>query len=168
MIEMYVSTSIPEELELLDEYSNGYEADNVDAKQNEDSELIGRPERLWGPVNAMLDRDCSGNDGPCRMLACVCRDLDQACDEQLTPDVPLDSEQWFTGRCDECQRSLLDISYAIRFPVTNGGWVGCFCSWNCLGKSPPRPLFTEEVTAINRVKAVIDQFGILDRALAPR
>lgn len=173
MIEMYVSTSIPEELKLLDDYSNGHEDDDVEEKTNNDSDVTGRPERLWGPVNAMLGRGCSVNDGPCRMLTCLCRDLDQACDEELTPreagdGTDLDPEQWFTGRCDECQRSLLDISYAIRFPVTNGGWVGCFCSWSCLGKNPPRPVFSEEVTAINRVKAVIEQFGILDRASAPR
>ena len=82
MIEMYVSTSIPEELELLDEYSNSNGQDNLEEKHNETWTIradtgIG-PERLWGPVNAMLDRDCSVNDGPCRMLSCVCRDLDQS------------------------------------------------------------------------------------------
>ena len=164
MIEMYVSTSIPEELKLLDDYSNGHEEDHVEENPNNDSDVIGRPERLWGPVNAMLGRGCSVNDGPCRMLSCLCRDLDQECDEDLQPVHINDPDVWFTGSCDSCRRRIINLSYALRFPVTNGGWVGCFCSWACLMKDPPRPIFTAEATAIARVRAVIDEFGIFDRA----
>lgn len=165
MIQMYVSTSVPEELRLLDECS---EISDPPLSLNFDSNLTGRPERLWGPVNAMLDRDCSGNEGPCRMLTCLCRDFDQACDEELSSGSLDNPDAWFTGTCDQCRRSVLNISYAIRFPVTGGGWVGCFCSWSCLRQDPPRPIFAEESAAIKRVKAVIEQFGILDRASAPR
>jgi len=164
MIEMYVSTSIPEELKLLDDYSNGHEDNDVEEKTNNDSDVTGRPERLWGPVNAMLGRGCSVNDGPCRMLTCLCRDLDQASDEELQSAYVNDPDAWFTGSCDSCRRRIINLSYALRFPVTNGGWVGCFCSWACLMENPPRPIFTEEATAIARIRAVIEEFGIFDRA----
>jgi hypothetical protein len=188
MIQMYIATAIPEELELLDQLNTDNSVDFDNQKDHFTDQVekslckegvyregygglfpreAGAPERLWGPVNAIINRQCSVSQGPCRMLSCVCRDLDQECDEDLNPASNLDSEQWFTGRCDQCQRSLLNISYAIRFPVTDGGWVGCFCSWHCLKARPPRPIFAEEMAAINRVKAVIEQFGILDRASAP-
>jgi hypothetical protein len=180
MIETYIATSIPEELQTLNESSNI-------PGQNTASEIVmaslplsglkepfnaspndvaGRAERLWGPVNAIIGRDCSSNNGPCRMLSCLCRDLDQGLDEELEPVYITNPDTWFAGRCDACRRTIINISHALRFPVTNGGWVGCFCSWACLMKRPPRPIFTEEATGIARVKAVIEQFGIFDRASA--
>jgi hypothetical protein len=173
MVETYIATSVPEELETLNESSGQNTATEIimaslplsglKESLNATPDVAGRAERLWGPVNAIIGRDCSSNNGPCRMLSCVCRDLDQALDEELEPQSGMNNEAWFVGKCDGCRRTIINISYALRFPVTNGGWVGCFCSWRCLQARPPRPIFAEESTAIARVKAVIEQFGIYDR-----
>jgi hypothetical protein len=179
MIETYIATSIPEELQTLNESCNilgqntaseiiiaSLPLSGVKQSFNDSPDVAGRAERLWGPINAIIGRDCSSNNGPCRMLSCLCRDFDQDSDEELGDVYITNPHAWFTGKCGGCRRGIINICYALRFPVTNGGWVGCFCSWACLMKRPPRPIFTEETTAIARVKAVIEQFGIFDRASA--
>ena len=176
MVETYIATSVPEELETLNESSNilgqnttseiimvSLPLSGVNQPFNTATDVAGRAERLWGPVNAIIGRDCSSKNGPCRMLTCLCRDLDQGLDEELGQVYITNPDAWFTGECDACRRRIINISYALRFPVTNGGWVGCFCNWVCLMKRPPRPIFTEQATAIARVKAVVEQFGIYDR-----
>jgi hypothetical protein len=44
---------------------------------------------------------------------------------------------WFTGNCDYCNRKIRHYWYAVRKPVINGGWEGCFCSWKHVRKSLP-------------------------------
>lgn len=89
--------------------------------------------RVFGPPNAFIDQHCPYNlneIGPCRMLNCFCRGSgDRIVDAQT------DEKEWFTGACDVCKRRIRDRSHALRYPYKNGGWVGVFCSFNCLEDS---------------------------------
>jgi hypothetical protein len=39
---------------------------------------------------------------------------------------------WFRRSCDQCSQTILRKQYAVRRPMMDGGWVGCYCSWNCV------------------------------------
>ena len=43
--------------------------------------------------------------------------------------------EWFTGNCEECFKKIISYRYAVRRPLMRGGWVGCFCSFDCVKKS---------------------------------
>ncbi|CAH6418635.1 Hypothetical protein POVN_LOCUS354 [uncultured virus] len=141
------------------------------------------PDRLFGPLNAIIERECPTSiPGGCRMLTCCCRDFDQDTDPVLDTSTPY---AWFTGNCasDSCQIKLVDVSHALRQPVDGGGWVGCYCSMECIREQPSREL--NEVAAdleeekkkpereparvyrevlLKRMIEVIEEKGILDRA----
>lgn len=83
-----------------------------------------RADRLFGPVNAMIDLECStGRKGGCRMLTCCCYEKNPSECE------PYD---WFDGSCDNCYRKIRHYSHCVRFPVNGGGFKGCFCSIECI------------------------------------
>lgn len=44
------------------------------------------------------------------------------------------SQRWFTGTCisECCGIPIINYWEAVRMPLINGGWFGCFCSWNCV------------------------------------
>ena len=116
--------------------------------------------RVWGPENSFLDRDCItnfGGKGPCRMLSCLCRDA-----EENEGELPSD---WFTGKCDVCNRIIEDISHAVRYPVKGGGWKGCYCSFKCISDDPPYQMNKEDQVRLKSVQKRIDEVGIMDRSL---
>ena len=107
--------------------------------------------RLYGPANAIKGRDLfygavdpsiksglpevddEGDEctkyGGCRMLLCNCfekYDDDNNYDPTMT---------WFKGACDYCFKRIADKSHAVREPMEKGGWIGCYCSLDCLRKS---------------------------------
>jgi hypothetical protein len=85
--------------------------------------------RLLGPANAQangtyFDKSHRCNKyGGCRMLTCVCSE--ESNDQEQTMCMELD---WFTGACDRCFRIIPSRSHAIREPLIEGGWRGCYCS----------------------------------------
>ena len=116
--------------------------------------------RVWGPENSFLDRDCSSNPeskGPCRMLNCMCRDA-----EENEGELPSD---WFTGKCDNCNRIVEDMSHAVRYPVKCGGWKGCYCCFKCVSELPPYQMNKEDQVRLKSVQKRIDEIGIMDRSL---
>lgn len=116
--------------------------------------------RVWGPENRFSDRDCSGNPnsrGPCRMLRCLCRDAEENSGEVL--------DYWFTGRCDNCNRKIRDLSHAVRYPAKDGGWKGCYCSFYCVSQMPPYQTNKEDNVRLKNVKSRVEEIGIMDRSL---
>lgn len=138
---------------------------STDSDSIESGVKIGAPERVWGPKNSILGKDCvSGPDGkgPCRMLQCECLDLDEAENNEVYQNEGEIS--WFTGKCDSCGKHILDASHALRFPHKDGGWTGCYCSFDCMISDPPTNLRKEESILISIMKTTIDKYGIMDRS----
>lgn len=122
----------------------------------------GDPNRVFGPLNKRPVECISGViNGGCRMLTCQCREFDQDDDEE--PDEPMSPEVWFTGTCDSCDLRIRDISHALRYPVVSGGWVGCFCSVECLKESRPRDASDLGEIILDSIFETIDYTKILDR-----
>ena len=112
--------------------------------------------RVFGPANRFFKRNCvsnPGREGPCRMLECICRELEE--------DNP---EEWFFGNCEDyfCKKKIRDRSHAIRVPIPNGGWKGCFCSLDCLEKN--LPFKNRDMSfSLEALKVSLNEDGIMDR-----
>lgn len=116
--------------------------------------------RVWGPENRFSNRDCSANPegkGPCRMLQCLCRDA-----EENEGEIP---SEWFTGKCDACKRYIEDMSHAVRYPVKEGGWKGCYCCFKCVSDTPPYQMNKQDQVRLKGIQQRIDEIGIMDRSL---
>lgn len=108
--------------------------------------------RLWGPMNAIRNTNCyynKNNIGPCRMLQCECKEEE--------------SESWFNGTCNVCGSKIRNKSYAVRFPLEEGGWFGCYCSFRCMTDKPPIKITNDTDILINYTKDVLKTDGIFDR-----
>lgn len=123
---------------------------------------LGNPNRVWGPMNKGKDRECCSGpegEGPCRMLQCEClENADE--DETYQFDSGL---TWFTGKCDCCEKVILDLSHALRFPNDEGSWKGCYCSFECLTEDPPYEITPKSSISINIMRFTIEYYGIMDR-----
>lgn len=86
--------------------------------------------RIYGPSNAFNDENIPNQD---RMFICSYYDYnldilhDMEADEENLPN-------WFTEYCDFCNKKIDNYRYAVRIPMINGGWKGCYCSWECIMK----------------------------------
>jgi hypothetical protein len=65
----------------------------------------------------------------CRMYSCVC-------EQRVDPDTDqihnAEDVDWFDKSCDVCSEEIEKACYALRRPYVKGGWVGCYCSLECL------------------------------------
>ena len=138
---------------------------STDSEMEESGVVIGTPDRVWGPVNRMIDRDCCSGpegEGPCRMLQCECLELDEDDNNEVYENKG--EVTWFSGKCDSCRNFIPDLSHAIRFPNRDGGWKGCYCSFDCMEKDPPHMVSKEETILLGIMKNNIDRHGIMDRS----
>jgi len=124
-------------------------------------------DRIWGPINAIIDKNCPtapGNIGPCRMLSCQCREYDD--DEENYFDKVEIMEWWdfYDHRCKICVSLIDNPSYALRYPVTGGGWLGCYCSFECMKEEPPRNIGEEDALVLELIQGTILTNGICDWA----
>jgi hypothetical protein len=119
------------------------------------------PIRMFGPVNRRTIECISAViSGGCRMLTCRCiveYDDDEDEDTDVSPD------GWFTGNCDRCTKIIRDLSHALRFPLATGGWVGCYCSEDCIRKQPPRITTALTDLLLTQSMEAMVTVGILDR-----
>ena len=86
--------------------------------------------RYMGPSNINVSStydDCL-RLGRCRMFACVCRNYNDQ-DSELIEE---NDEEWFRNVCDQCNKGINNICNALRIAHEEGGWIGCFCSDNCI------------------------------------
>jgi hypothetical protein len=89
---------------------------------------------IMGPSNSRDDNvstKSSCEQYGCRMLNCVCFEY-HLLDPTNHTDLELD---WFNGKCEKCERDIPKKCYAVRRPLAIGGWLGTYCSWNCLNLS---------------------------------
>ena len=121
--------------------------------------------RIFGPINRISDRDCISNpyfNGPCRMLECICREFNDIVDRD--DKIEAQYTRWFTGRCQTCLRSIRDLSHAVRLPVEEGGWSGCYCSVDCIHNDNDI-IITEKLNMrLNNLVFTLDETGIMDRS----
>lgn len=41
---------------------------------------------------------------------------------------------WYTGFCNFCHLKIRRRVHSLRIPMPSGGWMGCYCSFDCLRK----------------------------------
>lgn len=117
-------------------FVNLFKVDEEEVKRiREDRDVF----RVYGPVNPFTDLDFSilttdeGEPdvnvifGGNRMFT----DLSLEWDDET--DLPLDD--WFRGFCMQCSHRIRAYHHAVREPILQGGWRGCYCSWNCVRRS---------------------------------
>jgi hypothetical protein len=91
--------------------------------------------REYGPVNNIYKHDYLDKDheckkwGGCRMFLCNEFELNG---DDIMAEEP-EHVDWFTGECSECKIIIPFRHYAVRKPLINGGWQGCYCN-ECLTK----------------------------------
>ena len=100
-------------------------------------EEIGDVERFrqWGPFNPYISSSKTEQHQSSRMLTCIKFVIEDEEDYFHLPSNEDDymSFDWFTGNCqdEECKKRIRWYHHAVRIPERDGGWFGCFCSWNC-------------------------------------
>jgi len=98
--------------------------------------ILSDPNRIFGPLNSHIQSECDeGMDG-CRMLLCTCHG-------------------GFDGACDMCGLKIKDRSYTVRYPHEDGGWIGEYCSMNCMMNDNPANSRSEDLDLMST--------GITDR-----
>lgn len=132
----------------------GFDASMKESLENRDLA------REFGILNKRKSVDPSDFDpdhlcckyGGCRML--ICNDCHRYVEDEF--DAP---DEWFTGRCDYCKREISHEHWAIREPLINGGWLGCYCGFQCLkkGATEDHPLQLE------LFRHLLEAFGVHDR-----
>lgn len=113
--------------------------------------------RLFGPLNLPpLKEDEDVNNEEYRMLTCNIYDYDEEYDV-IRP--------WFTGICDYCRKRIRYSWYAIRFPDPEGGFRGCYCSFECLNNDINNVTDETDIaeSLIRTLDHKINEIGIQDR-----
>lgn len=125
----------------------------------------------FGPVNSLYSHhtdflnqthDCVKYGG-CRML--ICREFEEMyVDGDMVDLLSVDScypvADWFRGSCDECLKKITSRYCCVRQPLINGGWRGCYCSFECL---LPHVEDANTSVMVGRMKEQLETIGIRDR-----
>lgn len=129
-------------------------------------------ERVYGPANAIIGFDCVSSPrkengervGPCRMLTCLCRELNEEDEEIDFDEYSLENPEsvWFSGHCLICKKSIKKARYAVRYPNEGGGWEGCFCSFECMKDVTYRPVEKIDIYRMEEVEELLKTYGIAD------
>ncbi len=135
-------------------------------------EVLVNDEKLFtilGPTNPIYgmildpESDCCKYGG-CRMLTCI--DFENE-DEFgiIDEDDPEDTIEWFSGFCEYCHLKIAKKIYALRRPLTFGGWKGVFCSFKCLREVVPMNDVLNHFI-INQIEDQLLSIGIQDRIVS--
>nr|QBK92212.1 MAG: putative transmembrane protein [Pithovirus LCPAC304] len=135
-------------------------------------EVLATDEKLFtilGPTNPIYgmvidpDSDCCKYGG-CRMLTCI--DFENE-DEfgVIDEDNPEETIEWFSGFCEYCHLKIAKKIYALRRPLTFGGWKGVFCSFKCLRAVVPLNDALNHII-INQIEDQLLSIGIQDRIVS--
>jgi len=103
-----------------------------------------------------------------------CRDLEKWFeppeeDEDFDETDPYELE-WFHGSCDICNLKLAKKNYAVRVPLSSGGFSGCYCDWSHAKLDVPidsDDLSSNSVviySLIDKFEQEINEKGIYDRS----
>jgi len=97
----------------------------------------------------------------CRMFTCTVFDYDEEMKR---------FEDWYEGFCHQCNSRIRRRWHAVRIPGEKGGWIGCFCSWECVrvalddvGYNPEMEPKTIQHLLVNLFEKQIRDIGIQDR-----
>lgn len=81
--------------------------------------------RVLGPANPFIDSNLEDLEmGDYRMFNCL--------RFEYVDDDETDIVDWYTGNCLTCLDRIRKRYYAVRRPISGGGWTECFCSWECV------------------------------------
>lgn len=123
------------------------------------------PERYFGPINAIKDSICSSTpkNRKCSMYYCMCRELSEEEAFDLTREELIDlSTSWFKGYCDYCEKKIEKMRYAVRYPMENGGFIGCYCSFNCIYVSKTYPIYDNDDLRIQEINFLLKLNKVAD------
>lgn len=115
--------------------------------------------RLLGPFNVVdfSEKEIEDTlDEDSRMFSCHVNDYNSEYNRY---------DNWFLGYCMYCDLKIKHYWYALRIPVFNGGWFGCYCSFPCLRKAireDYEPGYTESCY-LDYFEQQIQEIGIQDR-----
>lgn len=117
--------------------------------------------RILGPANPLYDSDATQMKyGGSRMF--IANEFD------FNEEIGF-YDDWFRGACDHCHLRIRYRWHAIRMPRPHGGWLGCYCSFECLRGGLDQKELDEErpdLVTRNMIDSIEDQFediGIQDR-----
>lgn len=131
--------------------------------------------RQWGPANPFVAPKGALMKQSCRMLTCI-RFVDEGEEVEFLPHDPFEDYRpldWFKGNCDVCKKRIKWYHHAVRMPIEDGGWYGCYCSWKCvLEHLPSEGKLIDQVSPnpmrrrlLNLFKRQIEEYGIYDRKI---
>lgn len=111
----------------------------------------------FGPANKPPDDNISENkyclEGEgCHML--LCNHITDYADGEEKEE----NEDWFSGECDVCHIGIKKKAYALRRPLVRGGWLGCYCSKECLIVDVPK-CSLEYPFIVNIIEFIVDEMG---------
>jgi len=127
--------------------------------------------REFGPVNTQYTFHPDNNHtsicykyGGCRMFLCTeFESIDQDGEDIdiMSIEEHLGISDWFRKSCDKCLKRIANRHYAIRQPLCQGGWRGCYCSFSCMEQDINDDRQVSIMTG--RIKEQLDVIGIRDR-----
>jgi len=126
------------------------------------SRIFGPPNRFEGKYNCPFNLNKRGS---CRMLNCFCRGTGDSFEETELELSDINPDIWFDGTCDICLKSIRNKSHAVRYPHPMGGWIGVFCSFDCLTKSEFYNWKDDanHTIRMENLKTNLMDYGIMDR-----
>lgn len=159
LISQYAISTIPEKISMLSSV--------LDIAPFDDSDIF----REFGPVNCIYSDVPSMDDenyectkyGGCRMFTCSEFENMYSNGDQIdifTIEEHTSNIDWFRKSCDKCMTKIPKRHYAIRRPLINGGWLGCFCSIDCMKHDVNDPHIS---LMIGRIQEQLNRIGIRDR-----
>src|SRR5665648_49086 len=116
-----------------EELVSAFKVDQEEIKELQDNPNIFR---VYGPVNEYADTDYSElttlDGGPnvdviyggARMFTDMSQEYDYENDRPVI--------DWFRGYCLQCSRRIRSYHHAVRLPHLQGGWSGCYDTWQCV------------------------------------
>jgi hypothetical protein len=125
-------------------------------------------QRYYGPVNTNPNFNCLSLpfSGPCCMFYCICKTFTfedpEVQEVQETENYTSLAQDWFTGHCDHCEKTIEKFRYAVRFPLAHGCWQGCYCSYDCLYKSKHFPIYKNDDLRIKEIIYYLKKHGVAD------
>lgn len=174
----YAKEVVIEKLEKMsamqrEEFLNLFKVDPEDVDEvRADREVF----RVYGPVNSYYDtnfanlRDQNGELDVNKIYGGARMFTDMQLEYDYEADLPIDD--WFTGYCQECDLRIRAYFHAVREPNLTGGWMGCFCSWDCVRKKIARDteadpdlynMYVVRVTLTREVEKDMNEIGIANR-----
>lgn len=126
-------------------------------------------ERFYGPANVIVGFDCiskpythPNENGPCRMLTCLCKEDEDDHEDDLSEEVlSYPWSLWFKGNCEICKRKIQKFRHAVRLPLPDGGFIGCFCSFDCVLNSE-RVVTEYDECRVQEIERLVTESGICD------